>query len=132
MAECIGVRRRLRDRVAASCDLWSADADRPLFLALVALLVWAPLPLGSNRPWSWALMQGWILVIAVLWLWGAARGRWSVTPALARARWVLVLLGAWVLWGLVQMIPMPGPLLALLSPEAAALYADAGVTGGPP
>jgi O-antigen ligase len=110
----------------------TGDADRPLYLALLALLVWAPLPLGSNRPWSWALMQAWILVIGALWLWGAARGRWSVTPALRRARWVLVLLGAWVLWGLVQMIPMPAQLLTLLSPGAAETYAGAGVIGWAP
>ena len=107
-------------------------ADYPLFVALVALLVWVPLPLGSNRPWSWALMQAWILVIGTLWLWGAVRGRWSVTPALLRARWVLALFGAWIAWGLAQMIPVPGSLLVLLSPGAAEIYADAGVVGWVP
>ena len=107
-------------------------ADYPLFVALVALLVWVPLPLGSNRPWSWALMQAWILVIGTLWLWGAVRGRWSVTPALLRARWVVALFGVWIAWGLAQMIPVPGSLLGLLSPEAAEIYADAGVVGWVP
>lgn len=104
-------------------------ADYPLFIALVTLLVWAPLPLGSNRPWSWALMQGWILVIGVLWLRGAARGRWSVTPALLRARWILALSGAWIVWGLVQLIPLPGSLLGVVSPEAAGAYSEAAVAG---
>jgi len=101
--------------------------DRGLFLALVGLLVWAPLPLGSNRPWSYALLVLWVFGLAALWLWGAARGRWSLTPALKRAWPVLALLGAWVGYGLVQAVPLPGSVLGALSPKAAGLYADAGV-----
>ena len=51
-----------------------------------ALLIWAPIPLGSNRPWSWSLLA--LLAAAALLLWaaGAAAG----APARGRApcgRW---------------------------------------------
>src|SRR5262245_632101 len=32
---------------------------------LIAILAWAPFPLGSNRAWSWSLLA---LLIAVAWL----------------------------------------------------------------
>jgi len=31
--------------------------DKPLFYAFCILLVWLPLPLGSNRPWAWSIMD---------------------------------------------------------------------------
>jgi hypothetical protein len=34
-----------------------APGDRWLFLALLVLISWLPVPLGSNRPWSWGLME---------------------------------------------------------------------------
>ena len=33
------------------------DLDAPLFWAFAALLVWAPIPLGSNRPWAWGFLE---------------------------------------------------------------------------
>ncbi|MCL6607281.1 MAG: O-antigen ligase family protein [Geminicoccaceae bacterium] len=38
-----------------------------LFALFVALLAWAPLPLASNRPWSWALLSLVIGLLVVLW-----------------------------------------------------------------
>lgn len=32
------------------------------------LLVWAPLPLGSNRPWSWSLLALWTAVALLAWV----------------------------------------------------------------
>ena len=53
--------------------------DRPVFTALLVLLVWLPLPLGSNRVWAMALMQA---ALALLGLWWLSRCR---TEALAHA-----------------------------------------------
>ena len=38
-----------------------------LFLGLLALIAWLPIPLGSNRPWSWALME--VVAFGLLALW---------------------------------------------------------------
>lgn len=48
-------------------------ARRLHFWALVALLVWAPLPLGSNRPWSWTLLAVAAGFLAAAWPLVAAR-----------------------------------------------------------
>jgi len=97
-------------------------ADRFLFGGLLALLVWLPLPLGSNRPWAWAIMQAWVFVLAALWLTGYARGKLSLTDAFRQARWVLLLLGLWLLYGLLQLVPLPLDWLHDLSPLAAQSY----------
>jgi O-antigen ligase len=34
---------------------------------VVAILLWAPLPLGSNRPWSWAVLAAAIGVVLLMW-----------------------------------------------------------------
>ena len=50
-----------------------------------ALLIWAPIPLGSNRPWSWSLLA--LLAAAALLLWAAGQ---LLAPARGRApcgRW---------------------------------------------
>jgi putative inorganic carbon (HCO3(-)) transporter len=92
---------------------------------LAALIVWAPFPLGSNRPWAWAILECGVFLAGMLWL--AAYARREVAPgAVVRAaRPALVLLSLWLLYLLLQWLPMPAALLKLLSPQAAALHAGA-------
>ena len=90
---------------------------------LAALIVWAPLPLGSNRPWAWALLESAIFLAGLLWLTGYAR-RETVPGSVPRAAWpALALLALWLLYLFVQWLPMPAPWVRLLSPQAAALHA---------
>jgi O-antigen ligase len=105
---------------------------RALFFAFLALFVWLPLPLGSNRPWAWAMMEAWVYALAAAWLWGYARGARKATVAFERARPVLWLLGVWLCYGLLQLVPLPHDLLAWLSPEAAKIYAETQAALGDP
>ena len=59
-------------------------ADRVLFYAYLALLLWVPLPNGSNQPWAWALMELWIYLLAITWLLLHFRGSVHTTRSLAR------------------------------------------------
>jgi len=101
------------------------DADRFLFYGLLALLVWLPLPLGSNRPWAMAIMQLWVLVLFTLWLARARVGHLLVTRSARIGRWLLGLFGLWLLYGLFQLVPLPMSVVSGLSPVAAAHYRDA-------
>ena len=101
------------------------EADRGLFYAYLALVFWLPLPLGSNRPWSAALLEVWTFVLAagVLWLWG--RGRLQASASL-RAAWpVLVLWALWLLYVALQTLPLPFDWLLAISPYSAEAYAFA-------
>ncbi len=111
-------------------------ADRYLYFGFLTLLVWLPLPLGSNRPWAWSLMVTWVALLAMAWLWLYWQGRVGITPAFRRARFVVFLFLVWLLWLAMQLLPLPGSWLGLLSPGALAHWqavsgADAPMTLDP-
>lgn len=101
------------------------DGSRWIFAAYLALLAWAPIPLGSNRPWSWAVLEAWVVLLAVAWLVGYARGTLSPGPVVRNSRAVLLCLGAWVAYVWLQLVPLPIDLLGLVSPEAARWHSAA-------
>lgn len=78
--------------------------DRILTWALVAVLAWAPLPLGSDRPWAWGLLG---LSTALL-LMASGLGQLA-RPAsridLSQLRWPLILGGLLAAWALFQTAP---------------------------
>ncbi|MDH3273556.1 MAG: O-antigen ligase family protein [Gammaproteobacteria bacterium] len=96
---------------------WSV-ADRPLFYAYLALLLWLPLPLGSNRVWAWSLMEVWILALAVIWLLQYLRGKADINRPFVRAWPVTACLLVTTVWVIVQTLPLPAGVLGLLSPQA--------------
>ncbi len=69
--------------VARSNALAGASA---LTWALVVVLAWAPLPLGSNRPWSWSLLA--VLVGALLLLVAISPARRLVMVRVPAAIWL--------------------------------------------
>jgi len=81
---------------------------RWLFRVYLLLLFLLPLPLGSNRPIFWSLMVAGIALITLVRASGLATGvaRWP--GAVKRARWVLMPLGLFVVWGGVRVL---GPLI---------------------
>jgi hypothetical protein len=94
------------------------SSDRALFYLFVAVLIWAPWPLASNRPWAASLLEVWVFSLVGVWLWRARVG--LVSPTLAfRLAWPLSLaLAFWLLYGLLQVIPVPAGLVKVLSPYA--------------
>lgn len=106
-------------------------ADRWIFIGLAALLVWLPMPWGSRPAPAMALFGAVVAALAVARLALAASGRLPL-PALPRAaRLALALWLAWIAWIGLQLLPLPAPLLALLSPRAAEIHGalDAAGTG---
>ena len=99
--------------------------DRAAFWLLAALVMLAPMPLGSNRPWAWALLEMGIFGAGLLWLAGYAQHEARLPPALGAARPAIVLLALWLLFLLLQWVPMPAEWVRFLSPEAAALQGAA-------
>ena len=89
-----------------------------LYYSLLALLVWAPLPLGSNRTWAWAITIGWAVILMMIWIVQYLRGRVDVPPVFRKARWGLLLLGGWLAYLGLQCLPLPPEWIQLLSPKA--------------
>jgi len=99
-----------------------APADRFLFYAFLALLLWMPLPFGSNVAWASSFMEAWVFLIAGLWLVQYYRGKVSLTRPFVRAWPVTACLLATVLWIVVQGLPLPAGALGLLSPRALEIH----------
>jgi putative inorganic carbon (hco3(-)) transporter len=101
-----------------------ASADRFLFHAFLGLLLWMPLPFGSNVAWASSLMQAWVFLIAGLWLVQYYRGKVSLNRPFVRAWPVSACLLATLLWIVVQALPLPVALLGLLSPRALEIHSS--------
>ena len=78
-----------------------------LFLALIVLLIWLPLPIGSNRPWSQGLMAMIALTLCGLWASAYALSPFESPPALRALKLPGVVLGAWALYPVLQLVPLP-------------------------
>jgi O-antigen ligase len=107
----------------------SARAERWLFGAFAALLVWAPIPLGSNRPWAWSLLELGIFALAAIWFVLYALGQARFSIVFLRARWALALFAAWLAVVLAQIVPLPLAWVAAVSPASAEATRLAGVSG---
>mgnify|MGYP003667347285 CR=1 FL=1 len=95
------------------------------FWGLMVLLAWAPLPLGSNRPWSWNLLSLCTGVLLVLWALSALLDPRATRLMGKRLLVPAILFGLVVLWGMAQASP--------LLPDAWSnpLWAEAGRVLGP-
>jgi hypothetical protein len=79
--------------------------DRFLVVALLGVLLWAPMPLGSNRPWSASLLVILITILFTVWAIACVRkDRLSNQAALRAAMPMLGLLGATQLWVVLQLL----------------------------
>ena len=108
---------------ATEVDPGDARFGDYLFRAFLAYLVWIPLPMGSNRPWAWALLEIGVYALAMAWLWGFYKGEQDLSPAFRNSRPILILLAFWLIYALLQFIPMPLSMVALISPESAKMHA---------
>ena len=106
-------------------DRTDAVHDGGVFAGLLCLLVWAPLPLGSNRVWAIGLLL--IAAVALLgWALWAWRGHYQLMQArLAAFRVPVGLLGAMVALSWLQVIPLPVEWVQAISPTSAMAQAGA-------
>lgn len=106
--------------------------EQRLFAAYLLLLIWLPLPLGSNRPWAAAIFVGWAGLLCLAYLAGLRRGavQSGVTFNQARVAWWL--LAGWLAWLTLQWLPMPPGLRQWLSPQGFAIQGLAGNAGWTP
>lgn len=104
-------------------DIDAAPRQHMLFAVFTLLLIWLPIPMGSNRPAAIALFVAVAGCLLAAWAWQASltgphpRVRWH--PAV---RWALFLWVIWLLWIGCQLIPLPMSVLEALSPASAQIH----------
>src|SRR5690349_21226572 len=96
--------------------------EKTLFGLLLVVLIWAPIPLGSNRPWAWSALEIAVFVLVAGWLllWGL--GKAEVSESIQGAWPAFATLIAWLIHQLIHLIPLPLSWVAFLSPEAASMH----------
>jgi len=86
------------------------------FYALLSLLVWLPLPLGSNRPWPKRYSRSGCGAVLAVALWVSAQPR-DGRGGFQRGAHGVVVAGGWLVYVMLQMIPLPALVRQVLSPE---------------
>lgn len=102
--------------------------EKYLFYSLLALIIWLPIPLGSNRPWAWAIAEIWIAIQSIS-LIIAYRGNLPFT-LVRHYKFLLFGLALFQLWVLFQTLPLPWGLLTFLSHKSAEIYQLVGAQEG--
>ena len=97
--------------------------ERSALGLLIALILWAPFPLGSNHAWAWGLLEAGLFAAGICWLLAWQRNEVRSTEALQRAWPALAVLAVWLLYLMLHWIALPAGLVEFLSPQAAGLYA---------
>lgn len=97
-------------------------SSRCLFVAFLMLLVWLPLPLGSDRVWAVSVMAIATFLLLGVWSLGWLRRPYPLPEAAKSSSAAWILFGAWLAYVFLQTIPLPAPLVKLLSPAAYALH----------
>ncbi|MCB5358435.1 O-antigen ligase family protein [Vibrio lentus] len=95
------------------------------FYSLLTLLIWLPIPLGSNRIWAWSIAGIWVGVTLLTTMF-SYRSHWQAFPwpRLNKFKWLLLPIALFQLWGALQLMPLSQPALASLSPMAAKTYSQ--------
>jgi len=96
-------------------------ADSKIFVLFLLLLVWAPVPLGSNRPWASATLEIGMFALALAWGWLYVLGRVQVHAPLRQAWPAVLLFACWLAWLAIQVVPLPAELVQMISPTRARL-----------
>lgn len=97
-----------------------------VYAGILLGLLWVPVPLGSNRPHAWFAWETGVYALLAFWalgvMLGAGRPRWS-----RASLQILAVLSAWLMLVLVQVIPVPGSVVAALNPVVHALQQSLGL-----
>lgn len=78
---------------------------RVVFWLTIALVVLAPLPFGSNRPWAWSLLSAASGGLLVLWALAAIVNPGFYTLAWRHYRAILLLFASFLAWAVFQTLP---------------------------
>lgn len=88
-----------------------------MFWLLLALLFLLPIPLGSNRPWAWAMMEAvsFILIIGIL----ISHPWQQLKQQLKPFKFLIIAIGIFVLYQMLQLMPLPLNIINSISPNTA-------------
>lgn len=99
--------------------------DRILFVALLLLVLWLPLPWGSNRAGPEAALSIIAGILCAIYFIGQIFRQGSSAFSPRQYGWPLLLWIAWLAWIFFQTVPLSQEWLAIFAPTASRYYASA-------
>lgn len=88
--------------------------QRFLFIFFCMIIIWTPIPLGSHRIWSAALLEFLVAMLFVIWL---ITLKSPLPKALTHNKTIIALFALIPLWSALQLIPLPPDIITLISPH---------------
>ncbi|WP_228481306.1 O-antigen ligase family protein [Vibrio fluminensis] len=111
--------RQFRARLPVSL-ITVSTIEKVIFASLLVMIIWLPIPLGSNRMWAWSLIQI-IASIQSIVLLACYKGRLPFYQ-LTHYKYLLIPIGVFQVWVLLQTIPVPLFLLEFISSSSFQIY----------
>ncbi len=93
-----------------------------LFNSYLALLFWAPIPLGSNRPWAWAIIETIAFILLAIYLFSAIKNKENIWQRCHNYKPLIIIFSCVQCWVFIQTIPIPVAWLYSISPELSNIY----------
>lgn len=98
----------------------NASKDKWVFALLLFLIFWMPVPLGSNRPWAWGMLE----IMAFITIAGSVFYNPSVLVInIKKYPAAFASFLAFTLWVFLQQVPLPADWLHAISPNSFKLFA---------
>ena len=91
-----------------------SKVEKSVFGLFLLLMLWLPIPLGSNRPWAWAILEltTFTLLIALVIFYSAA-----VFKSIRENRLVFILALLFIVAQAITIFPLPYQLVETLRPD---------------
>ncbi|NQY88119.1 MAG: O-antigen ligase family protein [Colwellia sp.] len=98
------------------------NINKAQFYCFLMLIFWLPIPLGSNRPWAWSIIEIVAFSLLAFHLLLAAKNNENIWPRFSAYKPLIITFSIVQIWLLMQIIPLPNSLLYSLSPNLADIY----------
>ena len=96
--------------------------NKSLFYCFLTLIFWVPIPLGSNRPWAWSIIEVVAFALLAFYLLLAIKNKESFTQKLHHYKPLLLMFLTVQLWVILQYLPLPESILYAISPNLFDIY----------
>ncbi|MBF0177092.1 MAG: O-antigen ligase family protein [Magnetococcales bacterium] len=100
-----------------------------VFALFLGLIFWMPLPLGSNRPWAWSILEVGIFLLVGLYFLARMGEKKAFGKVFSDHPLEVFLWLAWILIPLLQVVPMPTSLLSVFSQATVEVNRFCGLDG---
>lgn len=91
--------------------------EKSIFFLFLALLIWMPLPVGSNRVWFLSISEIWLFILSIALIFIYWQNKLEIPEVFKKAKVIHYLFIAYLAFVFIQLIPLPAFIVDLVSPR---------------